>query len=61
MSLEDKLVIHEVIARYSYTWDAKDADGFAQIFMEGAVWELVTAGEIHPQFCLESCAAIMCR
>ena len=37
MSLEDKLAIHEVIAQYSYTWDDKNAEGFAQLFTEDAV------------------------
>ena len=58
MSLEDTLAIHEVIARYSYTWDAKDPDGFALLFTEDAVWELVAAGETQPQIRMESRAAI---
>ena len=37
MSLEDKFAIHEVIARYSYTWDAKDPDGFVLLFTEDGV------------------------
>jgi hypothetical protein len=34
MSIEDKLAIHEMIARYSYAYDSKDAGGFAQVFLE---------------------------
>jgi len=29
MSLEDKVAIQEVIAQYSYAYDAQDAEGFA--------------------------------
>jgi len=58
MILEDKLAIYEVIARYSHTWDAKDADGFAQLFVEEGVWELFGPGPEPPQLRLESRAAI---
>lgn len=58
MSLEDKLAIQEMIAQYSYTYDAKDAEGFANLFVEEAVWELSRAGETHPQVQLGSRTAI---
>jgi hypothetical protein len=58
MSLEDKLAIQEVIAQYSYTYDAQDADGFAAQFTEDAVWESFAAGATHPEIRLESQAAI---
>jgi ketosteroid isomerase-like protein len=58
MSLEDKLAIQEVIAQYSYTYDAQDAEGFAALFTEDAVWELFAAGATHPTIRLESRAAI---
>jgi ketosteroid isomerase-like protein len=58
MSLDDKLAIQEVIAQYSHTYDAQDADGFAALFTEDAVWELVAAGATHPAIRLESRAAI---
>ncbi len=32
MNLEDKLAIQEIIAQYAYTWDDKNAEGFAQLF-----------------------------
>ena len=51
MSIEDKLAIQEVIAQYSYTYDAQDAEGFADMFTEDAVWELVAAGAAHPLVC----------
>jgi hypothetical protein len=37
MSFEDKLAIQEIIAQYSYTYDAQDADGFAAVFTEDAL------------------------
>lgn len=58
MSLEDKLAIQEVIAQYSYTYDAQDSEGFAALFTEDAVWELFAAGATHPTIRLESRAAI---
>ena len=58
MSLEDKLAIQEVIAQYSYTYDAQDPEGFAALFTEDAVWELFAAGSTHPLIRLDSRAAI---
>jgi ketosteroid isomerase-like protein len=58
MSIEDKLAIQEVIAQYSYTYDAQDAEGFADMFTEDAVWELVAAGAAHPAIRLETRATI---
>ena len=58
MILEDKLAIHEAIAWYSYTWDAKDADGFAKLFVEEGVWKLVGPEETEPQVRIETRTAI---
>src|SRR5215471_10685119 len=58
VSLEDKLAIQEVIAQYSYTYDAQDAEGFAALFTDDAVWELFAAGATHPAIRLQSRAAI---
>ena len=58
MSLEDKLAIQEVIAQYSYTWDAKDAERFVALFTEDAVWELFASGATRPEIRLASRAAI---
>jgi uncharacterized protein (TIGR02246 family) len=58
MSIEDKLVILEIIARYSYAYDAKDADAFAQLFTEDAVWEMLISGVAEPQVYLDSREAI---
>jgi hypothetical protein len=61
MCLEDKLAIQEVIAQYSYTYDAQDAEGFAALFTEDAVWELFAAGSTRPAIRLESRAATRSR
>jgi hypothetical protein len=58
MSLEDKMDILEVIARYAYTYDGRDADGFAQLFAERGIFEVIPAGGSHPELRLESRAAI---
>src|SRR6516165_4353263 len=58
MSLEDKLAIQEVIAQYSYTYDARDAAGFAALFTEDAQWQLFAAGATHPAIHLKSRTAI---
>jgi hypothetical protein len=59
MSLEDKLAIQQVIAQYSYTYDAQDAEGFAALFTEDAGWELFAAGATQPAIRLETRAAIL--
>ncbi len=58
MSLGDKIVILEVIARYSYTYDGRDADGFAYLFTEDGIFEVMYAGGTHPELRLESRDAI---
>jgi len=40
----DKLEIREVLARYSICVDTGDADGFAAVFTEDAVWEWDAVG-----------------
>jgi uncharacterized protein (TIGR02246 family) len=54
MSLEDKLAIQEVIAQYAYTYDAQDAEGFAALFTEDAVWELFAPDATQPEIHLAS-------
>ena len=58
MNLEDKLAIQEVLAQYSYTYDAQDVEGFAALFTEDAVWELFASGATRPEIRLVSRAAI---
>ena len=54
MSIEEKLAIHEMIARYSYTYDGKDAEGFAHLFVEDGVFEIFVPGETGPSVRLQS-------
>jgi hypothetical protein len=35
MDIEDRLDILQKIAEYSYTFDGKDADGWANLFTDG--------------------------
>jgi hypothetical protein len=58
MSLADKLDILEVIARYAYTYDGREADGFAHLFTENGIFEVIPSGDSPPELRLESRAAI---
>ena len=40
LSVEDRLEIHELAARYGTTIDDRDWDGFEQVFCRDAVYEL---------------------
>jgi ketosteroid isomerase-like protein len=51
---EDRFAILEVIAQYSYTYDARDADGFASLFTDDAVWELYLSDQAEPDIELKS-------
>jgi uncharacterized protein (TIGR02246 family) len=54
MSIEEKLAIHEMIAQYSYTYDASDPEGFAQVFAEDGVFEIFVPGKTTPSVRLQS-------
>ena len=54
INTEDRFAILEVIAQYSYTYDARDADGFANLFTDNAVWELYLSDQAEPDIKLES-------
>lgn len=58
MSVEDRLAIQEVIATYSHTYDSKDAEAFAQLFVEDGIFEVVVPGGSSPRVRLSSRAAI---
>jgi hypothetical protein len=47
--LEDKLAIHEIIARYSYAYDGQDAEGFARLFVEDGVFEIFAPAPPPPR------------
>ena len=44
--VRDRLAITDVVSQYAYRWDAKDADGFANLFTEDAVTEYRVDGEL---------------
>lgn len=58
MSIEAKLAIHEMIARYAHAYDGQDADGFAQVFAEDGVFEIFVPGQAEPAVRLQSRAEI---
>src|SRR2546426_2394248 len=59
MSIEDKLAIQEIIAQYSYTYDGKDAEGFAQLFVEDGVFEVFVPGKTTASLRLHSRTEIL--
>jgi len=56
--LADRFAIAEQVARYSYTADAKDLNGFVALFTEEAVWRSFAPGQTEPNINLESRDAI---
>lgn len=53
MNVDDMAAIQQQIARYSYVYDAGDADGWAQLFTEDGIWEYMTADAPEPATRLE--------
>jgi hypothetical protein len=39
VSVEDRLAILEIITRYSFCWDERETDAFAELFAEDAVFQ----------------------
>jgi len=58
MNLADKMDILEVIARYVYTYDGRNVDGFAQLCTEDGIWEVLPSGGRQPELRLASRAAM---
>lgn len=54
INIEDRFAILDVIARYSYAYDSRDADGFANLFIEDAVWEYYFYDQEKPEIKLNS-------
>jgi hypothetical protein len=46
--------ILEVIARYSYAYDGRDANAFAHLFAEDGIFEVIHAGGRYSELRLES-------
>ncbi|HUV44579.1 MAG TPA: nuclear transport factor 2 family protein [Dehalococcoidales bacterium] len=53
VSTEDMLAIQQQVARYSYTFDSGDAEGWANVFTEDGLWEFYAAGATTPATKLE--------
>ena len=43
-SLADQAAIAEAVAKYAYTWDEKDLDAYAALFVEDCTWDLYARG-----------------
>ena len=52
--LPERAAILDVIAAYSYTYDARDAEGFSMLFLEDAVWKYYLADQENPEIQLNS-------
>ncbi len=50
MSADDRLEIMEMVARYAYAWDEKNAHAYAACFTEDAEFEVYTRGREAPAF-----------
>ena len=48
MNTEDRLDILQKIAEYSYTFDGKDAEGWANLFTEDGIWDSILKGQKTP-------------
>ena len=46
--MENFQIFHDLIATYSYTWDAKDIDGFVELFTKDAVVATYRGTEENP-------------
>ena len=53
-AVEDKLAILEMVAQYSHSYDDRDADGFAEVFLEHGVFEVFVAGQPRAVLRLQS-------
>jgi hypothetical protein len=58
MRTEDMLEIQQQIARYSYTLDSGDAEGWANVFTRDGVWESYAAGATKPSTRLDGPAEL---
>jgi len=52
-NMNDVLAIQQQVARYSYTFDSGDAEGWANVFTEDGLWEFYARGATTPATRLE--------
>lgn len=57
-TIKDRLAILDVISQYSYRWDSKDAQGFANLFTVDAIMESWQLGARQPRSRIEGRQAI---
>jgi hypothetical protein len=48
MSIKDRFAILDAIARYAYTFDGQDADGWTNVFTRDGVFEVYAHGSAEP-------------
>jgi len=48
MHSDQMLAIRQQVARYSYTFDSGDAEGWANVFTKDGIWEFYAAGATTP-------------
>ena len=54
----DRIAIADAVAKYSYTADARDLEGFLSLFTDDAVWKSYPAGSDEPATVLDGREAI---
>ena len=58
MNVEDRLDILQKIAEYSHTFDGQDAEGWANLFTEDGIWEMINQDKETPDTHLDGRDAI---
>jgi hypothetical protein len=49
LTVEDRLALLDLIAEYAYRWDSRDADGWSDLFIEDAIWEMHDFGSVRTE------------
>ena len=54
VTVEDRLALVDLIAEYAYMWDGRDADGWSNLFIEDAIWEMHDSGSARTEVTLRT-------
>ena len=46
IEINDRLAIDDLLSKYSHTWDSKDPEGWADLFIDKGIWENSFAGNV---------------
>ena len=46
IEINDRLAIDDLLSKYSHTWDLKDPEGWADLFIDKGIWENSFAGNV---------------